>query len=56
MTPEDEEFEAIAKRQANMKYHEQLAAEMQNEEMALELQGLVKEFFEKYLNRVEKRG
>ena len=36
-----------------MKYHEQLAAEMQNEERALELQGLVKEFFEKYLNRVE---
>jgi len=36
-----------------LKYHEQLAAEMQNEERALELQGLVKEFFEKYLNRVE---
>ena len=31
----------------------QIAAEMQNEERALELQGLVKEFFEKYLNRVE---
>ena len=27
--------------------------EIQNEEKALELQGLVKEFFEKYLNRVE---
>ena len=36
-----------------MKYYEQLAAEMQNEEKALELQGLVKELFEKYLNRVE---
>ena len=36
-----------------MKYHEQLAAEMRNEEDALELQKLVKEFFEKYLNRVE---
>ena len=34
-------------------YHEQLAAEMRNEEDALELQKLVKEFFEKYLNRVE---
>ena len=33
--------------------HEQLAAEMRNEEDALELQKLVKEFFEKYLNRVE---
>lgn len=36
-----------------MKYHEIIAAEMRNEEAALELQGLVKEFFEKYLNRVE---
>lgn len=33
--------------------YEQLAAEMRNEEDALELQKLVKEFFEKYLNRVE---
>ena len=31
----------------------QIASEMQNEERALELQGLVKEFFEKYLNHVE---
>lgn len=33
--------------------YEQLAEEMRNEEDALELQKLVKEFFEKYLNRVE---
>jgi hypothetical protein len=33
--------------------YKQLAAELRNEEDALELQGLVKEFFEKYLNRVE---
>ena len=33
--------------------YEQIAAEMRNEEDALELQKLVKEFFEKYLNRVE---
>ena len=33
--------------------YKQLAAEMRNEEDALELQKLVKEFFEKYLNRVE---
>jgi hypothetical protein len=36
-----------------MMNYKQLAAEMRNEEDALELQGLVKEFFEKYLNRVE---
>jgi len=33
--------------------YKQIAAEMRNEEDALELQKLVKEFFEKYLNRVE---
>lgn len=33
--------------------YKQLAAEMRNQEDALELQKLVKEFFEKYLNRVE---
>jgi len=36
-----------------MKHYKQIAAELQAEENALELQGLVKEFFEKYLNRVE---
>jgi len=36
-----------------MMNYKQLAAEMRNEEDALELQKLVKEFFEKYLNRVE---
>ena len=36
-----------------MMNYEQIAAEMRNEEDALELQKLVKEFFEKYLNRVE---
>ena len=33
--------------------YEQLVAEMRNEEDALELQKLVKEFFENYLHRVE---
>ena len=33
--------------------YKQLAAEMRNQEDALELQKLVKEFFEQYLNRVE---
>jgi 3'-phosphoadenosine 5'-phosphosulfate sulfotransferase (PAPS reductase)/FAD synthetase len=32
---------------------EELAAEMQNEEKALELQSLVKELFNAYLNKVE---
>lgn len=32
---------------------EAIAAELRNEEDALELQGLVKEFFDRYLNRVE---
>ena len=33
--------------------YEEIGAEMRNEEDALILQGLVKEFFDKYLNRVE---
>ena len=33
--------------------YEEVGAEMRNEEDALILQGLVKEFFDKYLNRVE---
>lgn len=33
--------------------YEKVGAEMRNEEDALILQGLVKEFFNKYLNRVE---
>ena len=33
--------------------YEKIGAEMRNEEDALILQGLVKEFFDKYLNRVE---
>jgi 3'-phosphoadenosine 5'-phosphosulfate sulfotransferase (PAPS reductase)/FAD synthetase len=37
----------------HMKHYKQIATEMQNEERAVELQGLVREFFEKYLNRVE---
>jgi hypothetical protein len=33
--------------------YEEIGAEMRNEEDALILQGLVKEFFDKYLNRIE---
>lgn len=44
--------EALVKGEDHMN-QKQIAAEIQNEERALELQGLVKEFFEKYLNRVE---
>ena len=33
--------------------YEEIGAEMRNEKDALILQGLVKEFFDKYLNRVE---
>ena len=33
--------------------YEQVGADMRNEEEALILQGLVKELFDKYLNRVE---
>jgi len=33
--------------------YEEIGAEMRNEKDALILQGLVKEFFDKYLNRIE---